>query len=121
MKALIDHVEFISDNARKFHNLIKDFENNKDRLVKESENFISEVFNRAGETLGIDIAILDDPNVKLETVVALFMQASELWYTFCSKYKNMYPDDPPYFDEATVLKAFERIYQRGFTNNEISE
>lgn len=121
MKALADHTEFISDNVAKFHNLIKDFENNEDRLKNEVGNFTSDIFNRAGDSLGISVDILNDPNVKLETVVAFFMQASELWRMFCRKYKEMYPDDPPYFEETTVLETFEYIYKKGFANNEASE
>lgn len=121
MKALTDYTEFISDNVWKFHNLVKDSENNIDRLRKEVENFTSDLLNRAGNSLGISVDIINDPNVKLETVAAFFMQASELWQMFCSKYKEMYPDDPPYFDETSVLKTFEYIYKKGFANNEIAE
>lgn len=121
MKALIDHAEFISDNVWKFHNLIKDAENNKNRLRKEVENFTSEIFYRAGESIGVGPDVMDDPNVKLETVVALFMRASDLWRMFCSKYKEEYPDDPPYFDETTVLETFEYVYKKGFASNEASE
>lgn len=118
MKALADYDEFISDNIWKFHNLINDPENNRDRLAREIERFISELYNRAGECLDISIDTLNDPNVKLETVVALFMRASDLWHMFCSKYKEAYPDDPPYFDKTTVLEAFEYVYKKGFANNE---
>lgn len=119
MKALIDHAEFISDNVWKFHSLLKDHETNKEKLEKQVENFTSELYNRAGECIGVSTNILNDPNIKSEIIVALFMQASELWRMFCKKYKETYPSDPPYFYEDEILKSFESAYKKGWLfNNE---
>lgn len=114
MKALKDHAEFISESIQKFHNLLKIYENNEEELKREVENFISELYNRAKETIDIKEDALDDPNTKPETIIAFFMQASELWHVFCEKYKEAYPNDPPYFNEDAVLKTFESAYKKGW-------
>lgn len=121
MKALTDYAEFISDNVRKFHDLIRDYDdNNKEPLKKEVENFTSKLYNLAGESIGVNIT--DDLNMEPETIVALFMQASELWRMFCAKYEKTYPTDPPYFCEDVILLAFESAYKKGWLfKNESSE
>lgn len=121
MKSLSDHSEFISENIVKFHNLINDYENCEEELKKEIGNFTFEIFTRAVESIGVDVSVLIDPNSKLETVVAVFMRTSELWQTFCNEYKEAYPDDPPYFDEAIILKEFESVYKKGLIKNETTE
>lgn len=121
MKSLSDNSEFISENVVKFHDLISNYENNEEELSREAKDFIFEIFNRAGDSLGVNISVLTDPNPKLETVVAVFMQASELWRMFCNKFKETYPEDPPYFDEAAILKGFESTYKEGLIENEITE
>lgn len=120
MKSLLDYSEFISENIVKFHNIINDYKNDEE-LEKEVGDFTSEMFNRACESIGIDISIMTDPDPKMEIVVAIFMRASELWHMFCSKYKEMYPDDPLYFDEEIILKGFESTYKEGLIKNEITE
>lgn len=121
MKSLSDNSEFISENIAKFHDLISNYENNEEEFGREVEDFIFEIFNRAGENIEVDIPVLTDPNPKLETVVAVFIQASELWRMFCNKYKETYPEDPPYFDEGVILKEFESTYKKGLIENEITE
>lgn len=114
MKALHDHAKFISDNVQKFHNLLKNYENNDEELKKEVEVLTSELYNRAIETIGIETDALDDPNTKTETIIAFFMQASELWHRFCEKYEETYPSDPLHFNEDAVLKTFESAYKKGW-------
>lgn len=122
MKALQDHAEFISDNVQKFHNLLENYEGDEEKLKKEVEILTSELFNRAKETIDIGTDTLDDPNTKPETIIAFFMQASELWHIFCEKYKEAYPDDPPYFNEDAILKTFESAYKKGWLfKNESTE
>lgn len=123
MRALTDYAEFISENVQKFHNLIGDYNNNdKEQLRKEVEAFASELYKLAGESIEINFNIINDSNMKPETVVALFMQASELWHMFCTKYEMMYPNDPQYFNENAILLTFESSYKKGWLfKNEATE
>lgn len=117
MKALTDYTEFISENVVKFHNLISNYENNKDKFKDEMKIFISELCRRAGETIDIEI-----DNLQLDTTVALIMQTTKLWMMFCEKYRLQYPDDPSYFDDWVIMDAFTSVYKKGFeSKNETTE
>lgn len=123
MKALNNYSDFISENVEKFHNLLTDCKANgillpqwvlknrrydkENEMKKHVENFSTELFNRAGESIDIPLNILNNSNVNIETIIALFMQAFELWKMFCQEYYKTYPNDPKYFDENSVLNSFE--------------
>lgn len=117
MKALKEYTKFIIDNVSKFHNLIMEFSNDNTSEIKLNDEvmlFSEELFKKAGESIDVDVSTLESS--QLETWVAVFMQASELWRVFCEDYYEIYPEDPKYFDECEVLKAFESLYRGGEFN-----
>lgn len=118
MKALTEYTDFIYNNVAKFHNLIKNEEVNNEELSNQVGTFVTELFSRAGESIGVSIDILDGLDTKFETIIALFMQANELWYMFCEKYGMIYPDDPPYFYKNVIVETFKFTYGKGFADNE---